>query len=790
MLLRCAAPFTLTLLLGLPATSWAACNDPLPTESLRALDARIDGDPVGVVAEVNADLQSPQLDPLQRAELFAILASAYDATDDDVAVRAAIEAGRAVLGKIPQTRPTEALSLRFALVEASAAQARPALETAVKSLDAWEQRVPGVSLARACVLLMRSRVNGRLNLYEEAARDGLFAHSLASQLQIQDARTEAAYQLAVTLRRAGLFDSAREYIDEAIIAARATGARALLASAAYVKGQILAGAGQYDAALSVVRESRQLSVELNNDIGRAFADNEVCATLIDMGRLDDAESVCRAAEQALAQAGRADQAALATHHLAAVDLHRGRPHIALARLDGILGNGGVDLPPAYLSSMYRRRSDAYARLGRVADAYASLRRANELHEQSDVLRRSLAVAVMNAQRRFGQYEREQAALSEQLSLERQRAANREATRRLALLLAASAVLLAALLAYLLWSARRFSRALLHQETILRTTTENSPDALVLLDVNGSIRFASRALVVGGRRPERGGLFEAFFPPAVRPAIRESVEQVLRKRVQVEQDIKLTTNGEDRQYELRGVPIVEQEQLLGAALRISDVTERRSTEKHLLEVISRERQRMSSQLHEGLGQELTGISLQLRAIATKFRAGRPIPVEHVDEATGQMDHAIALTRDLARGLSPTQADRGSLSDALSGLAEEATQRWGLRVTARSTPPEISAPEGVADQLYRIAFEAVSNAARHASARQVEIRLCADAAVFTLTVSDDGCGFSYDAHPGDGWGLRMMRYRAQLLGGSVKVESAPGRGTRIVTTAPTAPPGSTL
>lgn len=438
--------------------------------------------------------------------------------------------------------------------------------------------------------------------------------------------------------------------------------------------------------------------------------------------------------------------------------------------------------------MYRKQADALASLGRMTDAYASLRRANELHEESDLLRRSLAVAVLNAQRRFGQYEREQAALSQQLTAERQRAADREVTRRLALALAASAVLLAALLAYLLWSSRRFSRALIRQETILRTTAENSPDALVLLDGNGSIRFASRALVVGGLRPERGGLMEDFFPSEVRPAIREAVDQVLRRRLQVEQDIKLTSEGEDRHYELRGVPIFEQAQLLGAALRISDVTARRSTEKHLLEVVSRERQRMSSELHEGLGQQLTGISLQLRAIATRFRSGRPVPVEHVDEATGQMDQAIVLTRDLARGLSPTQADRGSLSDALSGLAAEASQRWGLRVDARATPAEISVSEDVADQLYRIAFEAVSNAARHASARQVQIQLSTQSASCTLVISDDGSGFAYDSHPGDGWGLRMMRYRAQLLGGSLKVESAPGRGTRIVATVPIDTQGS--
>ena len=782
MLRQRAAVAALSLLFCIPLASRGSCNDPSPSEDLRALDARIDGDPSRVVALVNAALLSPSLDPLRRAELFAILASAYDATDDDVAARAAIRDGRSVIARLPDTRQTEALSLRYALVEASAAQARPDLETAVKSLDAWEQRVPGESLSRACVLLMRSRVNGRLDLYEQAARDGLFAHSLAGQLRIADAKTEAAYQLAVTFRRAGLFETAQEYIDDAITAARATGARALLASATYVKGQILAGAGQHDAALAVLSESRQLSVQLEDEIGRAFADNEFCATLIDMGRLDEAEGVCRAAQQALARAGRDDQAALATYHLADIDLHRGRSQIALARLDGILGNGGVDVPPAALSSMYRRRADAHASLGRTADAYASLRRANELHEQSDVLRRSLAVAVMNAQRRFGDYERGQAALSEQLALERQRAADREVTRQLALWLAASAVVLAALLGYLLWASRRFSRALLRQETILRTTTENSPDPLVLLDVNGSIRFASRALVVGGQRPQRGGHFEDFFPAEARPTIREFVEQVLRGRVQVEQDIKLTIGGEHRHYELRGVPIVEQEHMLGAALRISDVTARRSTEKHLLDVIGRERQRMSSELHEGLGQQLTGISLQLRAIATRFRSGRPVPAEHVDEATGQMDHAIALTRDLARGLSPTQADRGSLSDALSVLADEATQRWGLRIFARSTPAAIVVPAGIADQLYRIAFEAVSNAARHASARQVEIHLRADVASCTLTVSDDGCGFSSDAHPGEGWGLRMMRYRAQLLGGSLKVESAPARGTRIIASVP--------
>lgn len=768
----------------MPVASWGSCNEPSPSVDLRALDARIDGDPSGVVARVSAFLKSPQIEPLRRAELFAILASAHDATDDDVAARAAISDGRRAIAGLPETRQIEALSLRYALVEASAAQARPSLESAVQSLDAWEQRVPGVSLARACVLLMRSRVNGRLALYEQAARDGLFAHSLATQLQIPDARTEAAYQLAVTFRRAGLFESAQEYIDEAITAARAAGARAMLASATYVKAQILSSEAKFEPALAMVQESRQLSIELKDDIGRAFADHEACATLLGMRRIDEAEVACRDAASGYAAAGRYDQLAVVEDRLAAIDLHRGRPQAALDRLERVLGNDGADVPPAFLASMYRRRADASASLGRMTEAFASLRQSDELHEQSDVLRNSLAVAVLNAQLRFSRYEREQAILSEQLSLERQRAEDREVTRRLALALAASALLLTTLLAYLLWSSRRFSRALMRQETILRTTAENSPDALVLLDANGSIRFASRALVIGGLRPERGGLMEDFFPLAARAVVRDVVDQVLKKRLKVEQDIQLPNDGEDRHYELRGVPIFEQEQLLGAALRISDVTARRSTERHLLEGISRERQRMSSELHEGLGQQLTGISLQLRAIATRFRTGRPVPAEHVDEATGQMDDAIALTRDLARGLSPTQADRGSLSDALTGLAVEASRRWGLRVTASATPERISAPEGIADQLYRIAFEAVSNAARHASAQHVEIQLQSAAENITLVVSDDGCGFACDTDPGDGWGLRMMRYRAHMLGGSLKVESGPGRGTRVVATVPAA------
>ncbi|MBS0395420.1 MAG: hypothetical protein JSR54_12395, partial [Proteobacteria bacterium] len=263
--------------------------------------------------------------------------------------------------------------------------------------------------------------------------------------------------------------------------------------------------------------------------------------------------------------------------------------------------------------------------------------------------------------------------------------------------------------------------------------------------------------------------------------------LVAERRPVALEVSVATGSGTRRLEIRGAPILEREVFLGATLRSSDVTDLRALEREVLDVAARERHRLSSDLHEGLGQELTGIALHLRALSTAVERGKAGIEALIREALEQVEQAIATTRDLARGMSPVQIERGSLAIALARLAADATRRLGLPVSSQSDPPDVRLAEDVSDHLYRIAAEAVTNAGRHGRCRTIAITLRVGAAAIELRVQDDGVGMAARSDAAEGLGLRMMRYRARMLDGALHVESSPGAGTRVSVSVPRAAGG---
>jgi len=247
-------------------------------------------------------------------------------------------------------------------------------------------------------------------------------------------------------------------------------------------------------------------------------------------------------------------------------------------------------------------------------------------------------------------------------------------------------------------------------------------------------------------------------------------------------VTLTTADVTRHFELRGVPILENGQLLGATLRASDVTELRDLEREVLDIASLERHRLSSDLHEGLGQELTGIALLLRGAANAASQGRTDVQATLAECITHVGAAITTTRDLARGLSPVHIEHGSLSAALTRLAVDAERRLHVTVASTSQPKDIQTSDTVSDHVYRIAREAVTNAARHGGCNRIDIDLSEDPNALRLVIADDGRGFETPPGQNEGLGLRMMGYRARQLGARLQVESGPSGGTRVTLTVP--------
>jgi PAS domain S-box-containing protein len=212
--------------------------------------------------------------------------------------------------------------------------------------------------------------------------------------------------------------------------------------------------------------------------------------------------------------------------------------------------------------------------------------------------------------------------------------------------------------------------------------------------------------------------------------------------------------------------------------LQDTTARRQLEREVLEVSNREQQRIGNDLHDGLGQELTGIALLLRGLENRAEREAPALSPSIEEVALLVNDAIFTTRALARGLSPVTFDRGGLSNALDSLAKRLSAMFHIDVRCAADDSLDGGLESAnALHLYRIAQEAVTNAAQHGHAGNVRITLGTDGDRGLLRIEDDGGGFNPASLQSKGLGLRIMRYRAQMMAGSLRIESAKARGTTV-------------
>jgi PAS domain S-box-containing protein len=213
--------------------------------------------------------------------------------------------------------------------------------------------------------------------------------------------------------------------------------------------------------------------------------------------------------------------------------------------------------------------------------------------------------------------------------------------------------------------------------------------------------------------------------------------------------------------------------------LNDVTERKQLEREIIEIANREQQRIGSDLHDGLGQELTGIALMLKGVATQLRKESSAARHDVEEVIGLVNNAIESTRTLARGLSPVGSGRGDLGAAIQTLGARVGERFAVHVTTELNFDEpLRLSETAAAHVYRIVQEALTNVVRHSGAREILIRLETSDSELHLQVDDNGSGFAQTPsdRPG-GLGLKIMRYRAQMLGGDLIIESTGDGGTSV-------------
>jgi signal transduction histidine kinase len=194
----------------------------------------------------------------------------------------------------------------------------------------------------------------------------------------------------------------------------------------------------------------------------------------------------------------------------------------------------------------------------------------------------------------------------------------------------------------------------------------------------------------------------------------------------------------------------------------------------------ERRRLRRDLHDGLGPTLAGIALGLD-VAGNTLADDPDGARAVlRELKAETAASIGDVRRLVNDLRPPALDEFGLTAALRQHADRVSVRDGHLAVTVNAPPHLRAlPAAVEVAAYRIAMEAVTNAARHASARQCQLRLTLDDTL-EVEVCDDGVGLPTARR--EGVGLAAMRERAAELGGTCLIEGRPGGGTRVLARLP--------
>lgn len=354
---------------------------------------------------------------------------------------------------------------------------------------------------------------------------------------------------------------------------------------------------------------------------------------------------------------------------------------------------------------------------------------------------------------------------------------------------------------------RLEAALKESDEQLRHMVQSVRDAIVVVDAGERVLLCNDAA-------ER--MFGIEDNEAVGAGFAALLSRRLEPRQQERLQIRLSEirSGEVGAHPLEILELREAEQSLAVELSLSttifrdqplltaifrDVTERRRAERELqdsnrqLQALSaalenvreEERARISREMHDELGQFLTGIRFELSWLGGRLAGKQDELADKVRSIKGQIDQTISAVRRISSELRPLALDDLGFAAAATWYVDQFAARTGLATTLSLPAADVPPGSPLATALFRILQESLTNVARHAAAQKVAIHLECTGQHWRLTIEDDGCGFRTDARQRPGLGLVGMRERVQILRGTLSITATPGAGTRVEATIPTEP-----
>lgn len=346
--------------------------------------------------------------------------------------------------------------------------------------------------------------------------------------------------------------------------------------------------------------------------------------------------------------------------------------------------------------------------------------------------------------------------------------------------------------------RRAETTLRETQEFLARLLDHTPAPIYVTDRDGRRRVVNRAWEALWQKPRAdvvGRTVEELYPPGLARQFLEENRRVLETAAPLAFEEAIDTPGGRRHLITVKFPLrdaADQPEAVGgisfdvterkqAEAQLRDSSERvRSLSRRLLTLQEEERRHLARELHDGVCQVLT-------CLAFALEGGAPAASEagaRLGEARALLGQALTQIRQLAFDLRPALLDHFGLLPALRRLIERYTETTGVRVSFNQAGLEARFAPELETAGYRIVQEALHNVARHARVAEAAVRLWVHADALEVQVEDQGVGFDVEAvlAAGASGGLAGVRERAQLLGGQLVLESAPGAGTHLLARLP--------
>jgi PAS domain S-box-containing protein len=287
------------------------------------------------------------------------------------------------------------------------------------------------------------------------------------------------------------------------------------------------------------------------------------------------------------------------------------------------------------------------------------------------------------------------------------------------------------------------------------------------------------LLTGWQRHEAIGSnwFERFLPPGLEDLRDLHAEALMDLPNSWHHENEIVSRSGDRiLINWNNAPIRSRVgHIVGIACIGENITERRFLEAKLLQRVSHERQMLSADLHDGLGQSLYCARLMLDGLKLSLKRGEPSAQLEIEQLSALLNDSLATCRKISQGLS-TNLLKEDLVEAFRALAGTSPlSGTEVRFTLGESAP-LHLKGEAAEHLYGIAREAVTNARKHAQAEWIEVNLSIKREWVMLSVTDNGIGLSQAAE-GDGLGMKLLQYRANVLHGKLAVQRRLPKGTKI-------------